>query len=326
MWPGHQPPGGEQNQPEQSPNPYLQPGYQQSGPPAGQAPWNAPTVPGAPAPTPPGPPAGPPSGGGGKTKVIALCLAAAVVVGSAVTGYLVLGGDKDDTAKPDPTKSAATPSAGASGSSGNPRDDSGEPRPTVAGWQVVTNPARGIAFEVPPEWAPQTKTWVHYVSDDEDPYDKPLASMGAPALLKEKWCGSDEDRNGTKDYSALAAAGSRGNRGAKSTDGIARRDARNWIYGGYTQPSREQITVGEPAPYTTASGLEGSLVTAFSEGAEKQHKCDSDGKATVFAFKNAEGEFASWSFVGAKGVRDEVPDATVRKILSTVRVYEAPED
>ncbi|APY89428.1 hypothetical protein DCW30_14160 [Streptomyces alfalfae] len=322
MWPGQQPPGGEQNQPEQHPNPYLQPGYQQTDPQAGPAPWNAPTMPGGPGPTPPGPP----SGSGGRTKVIALCLAAAVVVGSAVTGYLVLGGDKDDEAKPEPTEGAATPSAGASGSDSNPRDDGGEPKPTIKGWQVITNPARGIAFEVPRAWAPQTKTWVHYVSDDKDPEDKPLVTMGAPALLKEEWCGSDEDKNGKKEYSALAAAGSRGNRGAKNTDGIARRDARDWVYGGYTQPSTKEITVGEPAPYTTASGLKGSLVTASSEGVEKESTCDSDGKATVFAFKNAEGEFASWSFAGAKGVPDEVPDTTVKKILSTVRLYEAPED
>ncbi|WP_447036107.1 hypothetical protein [Streptomyces sp. DSM 118878] len=319
MWPGQQPPGGEQNQRDQNPNPYLQPGYQQSNPQAGPAPWDAPTMPAGPGAAAPGPP----PGNGGRTKVIALCAAAAVVVGAGVTGFLLLGGDKDDAAKPEPTKTGATSSAG---SDSNPRDGSGEPKPTVAGWQVITNPARGIAFDVPPEWAPQSKSWVNYVADDKDPEEKPLVTMGAPALLKEKWCGFDEDRNGTKEYTALAAAGSRGNRGATSTDGIAHRDARDWIFGGYTQPSTKEITVGRPAPYTTASGLKGSLVTASSTGVEKQGKCDSDGKATVFAFKNSEGEFASWSFTGAKDVRDEVPDATVEKILATVREYEEPED
>ncbi|MGP4049131.1 hypothetical protein [Streptomyces sp. 2A115] len=32
----------------------------------------------------------------------------------------------------------------------------------------------------------------------------------------------------------------------------------------------------------------------------------------------------SWSFVGAEGVGEEVPDATVEKILSTVRLHTSP--
>ncbi|MFJ8111470.1 hypothetical protein [Streptomyces sp. NPDC096132] len=32
----------------------------------------------------------------------------------------------------------------------------------------------------------------------------------------------------------------------------------------------------------------------------------------------------SWSFFGAKGVDEEVPDTTIRKITGTVRVYEPP--
>ena len=37
-------------------------------------------------------------------------------------------------------------------------------------------------------------------------------------------------------------------------------------------------------------------------------------------FKNTEGDLVSWSFFGAKGVTDEVPDATVREIAATVEV------
>ncbi|MGW4042337.1 hypothetical protein [Streptomyces sp. NPDC004721] len=57
---------------------------------------------------------------------------------------------------------------------------------------------------------------------------------------------------------------------------------------------------------------------------EKSKKCTTDGKAWTFAFKNAQGDLASWSFFGAKGVSDEVPDATIRKIAATVRTYEPP--
>ncbi|MGY6019330.1 hypothetical protein [Streptomyces spinosirectus] len=88
----------------------------------------------------------------------------------------------------------------------------------------------------------------------------------------------------------------------------------------------KKVATGPAAPFTTASGLTGSVVTSRSSGVTKRHKCDSDGKATTFAFKNGDGDFASWSFVGAKGVGEEVPDATVRRILGTVRLYTPPEE
>jgi hypothetical protein len=50
-----------------------------------------------------------------------------------------------------------------------------------------------------------------------------------------------------------------------------------------------------------------------------------NGKATTFAFESADGDFLSWSFFGAADVADEVPEATVREILATVREY-APSD
>ncbi len=120
MWPGQQPPGGEQNpqannpyqQPGyQQPNPYQQPGYQQPGAYGQQPPqWGTPAPAGAPQ-----PPQG--GGGGNRTKLVAIIAATAVVVAAGVTGFLVLGGDKDDTAdgkndkKPTPTASKSSPGA-----------------------------------------------------------------------------------------------------------------------------------------------------------------------------------------------------------------------
>ncbi|MGV9881287.1 hypothetical protein [Streptomyces sp. NPDC003006] len=324
MWHGQQPPEGDQNQQGQGQNPYQQPGYQQPNPYQQQAPWNAPTMPGGPRQDGNGN-----SNSGKRTKVIALSTAAAVVVAAGVTGFLLLGGDKDDTAKPkpEPTKAGASPST--SGSADNPRAEGGRPEPTVPGWKVVVNPRRGIAFDVPAEWSLDSRDWAGGVVEDKDAEDEAaqfLVAYAAPAYFKEKWCASDDDRDGTKDHTPLAAAGTRGNKGAKSTEQIARNDATMWVYGAYTQPDKKKVTTGAVEPYTTKSGLSGSLVSATSSGAEKQGKCDSDGKATVFAFKDSDGEFASWSFHGAKGVTGELPDATVRKILSTVREYEIPED
>ncbi|MFG2030143.1 hypothetical protein [Streptomyces sp. NPDC048825] len=318
MWPGEQPPGGGQ------PNPYQQPGYQQPNPyqqPGPQQPnpyqqghyqqgqWTAPTVP-------PGAPE--PPQGGGRTKLIAIVAAAAVVVAAGVTGFVLLGGDKDnqaEKAEPEPTESSAQPT-----SSGNARGSDGE-QPTVAGWKAVVNPKTGIAFDVPGDWALESPDWVSYVTEDGDPEEKPLAAMAAPAFLKSKWCGTDEDKDGSEDYTPLAGVGTRGNNGAKSTEEIARADSNSWVYGAYTQPEKANIDSDAVESYTTKSGITGSLGTAWSTGVKKSGKCDSDGKSTVFGFKNADGDFVSWSFHGAKGVSGEVPDATVKKILNTVRLY-----
>ncbi|WP_316778071.1 hypothetical protein [Streptomyces sasae] len=40
--------------------------------------------------------------------------------------------------------------------------------------------------------------------------------------------------------------------------------------------------------------------------------------------RSSGGDLVSWSFVGTKGLEGEVPDATVRRILSTVRLYDVP--
>ncbi|MFD4968845.1 hypothetical protein [Streptomyces sp. NPDC058424] len=311
MWPGEQPPGGGQNPQQPLPggqsNPYQQHGYHQPNPYQQQSqqqqqqPWNAPTLlSGAAAPRPPG-------GGHNRTKLIAVMATGAIVIAAGVTGYALLGGDKDDTVAPDPATSPSPPSDAA----------------TVNGWKVVVNPAAGIKFDVPPDWSLQSSGWITYVADDNDPDDEPLVAMRAPAFLKERWCSSDDDKDGTLEHTPLAAAGSRGNNGAKSTEEIAGADPKSWVYGQYTQPDKTKVTSGTVEPFTTTSGLKGSLGTAWSTGVEKSKKCTTDGKAWTFAFKNTQGDLTSWSFFGAKGISDEVPDATIRKIAATVRTYEA---
>jgi hypothetical protein len=315
MWPGEQSPTGGPD--PQQPNPYQQPGYQQHQPYAGQQPyaghqspasWNAPTV------TPAGPSG--PGPGGGRTKVVAMVAAAAVVVAAAVTGVVVLGGGEDEEARPGPA--ASSPSASAAD---DPRGGDDDLKPTVAGWNVVANPDLGIAFDVPASWMRQSPTWVTYVAEDDDPDEKPLVAMKAPAVLEEKWCGSDGDRDGHVDYTPLASAGTRGNNGARSTEEIAPADSAAWVYGSFTQPDHDKVSTGPVTSFTTASGIEGSVATSRSSGVVKKGKCDVNGKATTFAFKSADNDFLSWSFFGAADVGDEVPDATVLKILTTVREY-----
>lgn len=263
----------------------------------------------------------PPRRSWNRTVVAVVAASAAVVVACGVTGFLVLrddggnGNDKAD-AKPTATGSASpdgTDRSAAKGGSG----------PLVAGWNTVVNAKRGITFDVPASWARQSPSWVSYVAKDDDPEEKPLVAMMAPAVLKEKWCTSDDNKNGSEENTALASTGTTGEKGSRSAAEAAEDTARTWVFGAYTQPDTTRLTIGEPESYRTKSGVEGSLVTVTSSGTPKKGKCDTDGKAVTFAFKNAEGKFVSWTYVGAHGVPDEVSDATIRQILSTVRLFKA---
>ncbi|MET7452875.1 hypothetical protein ABZT03_13445 [Streptomyces sp. NPDC005574] len=337
MWPGQQPPGGEQN-PQQPNNPYQQPGYQQPNPyqqpthpqgnPYAQQPqWGATGPVGMPEP--------PRGGGGNRTKVVAIVAATAVVVAAGVTGFLVLGKDKEDKAeaggkngKPSASSSStgASASASASASADNPRGGAAE-QPTIKGWKVVVNPKWGTAFDVPADWEVQDPGLTIGFEDDKSDDAKPLITMSAPAYDKSKWCTSDDDKDGRTDDTALAAAGTKGANGAKSTDEIAINTPAWWVYGGYTQPDKKTLTFDKKAtPFTTTSGVKGSVGWAQSTNAPSKGKgkCASDGKAVTFGFRNSAGDFVSWNFYGAKGVKDEVPKETIMKILGTVRLHGDP--
>ncbi len=301
MWPGQQSPSGQPNPQDGYPrpdSPQPEPGLHY-----------APTI-GMGAPE-------PPRRRWNRTTVVAVAAATAVVVACGVTGFLVLRGngtDRDD-AKPGATDSASTGGTDRSSTEGG----SG---PLVPGWNTVVNAKRGITFDVPATWARQSADWVSYVAEDSDPEEKPLVAMMAPAVFKEKWCTSDDDKDGSEDDNPLASTGTTGEKGARSAAEAAEDTAKKWVYGGYTQPDSTHLEIGEAESYRTKSGVEGSLVTVTSSGAPSKGKCDTDGKAVTFAFKNAEGKFVSWTYVGAHGVSDEVPDATIREILSTVRLFE----
>lgn len=350
MWPDQQPPGGAQNpqhnpyqQPGyQQPNPYQQPGPQQhpqagqygqqppagpfgQQPPAGQygqqPQWGQP---------PTGPVPEPPQGGGGRTKLIAVIAAAAVVVTAAVTGFLVLGGSKGDeaeggkngrrasqspTTEPTPTP---TPSATEDDPRGNNTD-----KPTIAGWKVVVNPKWGVAFDVPADWEVRPPG-LEIGFEFENEKEKGINMSGA-AELKPEWCTSDKDNDGRTEDTALAVVGTKGAAGAKNTDEIAVNTPAWWVYGGYTSPDKKSLSYDRKVTsFTTTSGIKGSIGWAQSTGTPRKGTCATDGKALTFGFKNGAHDFVSFNFYGAKGVKDEVPKATVLKVLSTVRLHGMP--
>ncbi|MFC4504743.1 MULTISPECIES: hypothetical protein [Streptomyces] len=334
MWPGQQPPGGEQN-PQAQNNPYQQPGYQQPNPyqqptgpyPQQQPQWGPPGPVGAPQPQ----PGGGGGGGGNRTKVVAIVAAGAVVVAAGVTGFLVLGGGDDDPS--DVSKGSASPSVSASaspsssaGTDDNPRDDQ-EEAATVAGWKVVVNPKWGIAFDVPGNWEvekPGVSKGFEW-EDKKEPSGYGSILMGGTAAYQSEWCGTDSDKDGKTDYTPLAMVGSKGAEGAKNTDEIAVNTPVWWVFGGYTEPDKKSLTFDEKATaFTTASGIKGSYAWAQSTNTPQKGKCDSDGKAITFGFKNSKGDYVSWNLYGAKGVKEEVPKATIMQILSTVRLHGEP--
>jgi hypothetical protein len=323
-------------------------GYQQPAPPPGYgypAPGSVPTPPpGAnpyqdqyATPVTPGPvgPGGPPGPQNDRKKNIVTAAVAGVVVIAALvgTGVFVL---KDDTSekqpvadgKPVPTPAAKKPSAPASdpavpapggSSSGNPRDGI-DVKPTVPGWKTVLNPKYGTVFDVPPEWVVSSTSTMVGFEDEKNPTGKPVVIMSAPASLKEKWCEDDDDHDGKMDSTGLSRVGTKGANGAKNTGEVAEIQAGNWVYAGYDQKRTGKINVVKPKPFTTTSGLTGHISTATATGVKKPNKCDTDGKSTAFGFKNAKGDYAAWVLYSAKGVKDEVPEATIMKILGTLRL------
>lgn len=343
MWPGQQPPGGEQNPQDQNQNPYQQPGYQQPNPyqqpgyqqPGQQPGYQQPGQPGYPQPNPyqqptvsqyavPGQP-GPPQGDDKKkTTIIAIVAAAAVVVTAVVTGVVVLGKDDEKSGKnvADGKKPSASakPSEATSAPVDNPRDGS-DAKPLIPGWKVVTNPKWGTQFDVPGDWEVASSGMISGFENVKNPEGPPAVGFSAPAFYKSKWCIDDADKDGTKEDTSLAGVGTKGAQGAKSTDEAAGIAADNWSWAPYAQEEpKGTVKVGKAKPYTTKSGLSGSVVTATAANVKKNEKCDTDGKSIAFSFLNAKKEYAIWVLHANAGVKDELPDTTIQQILSTVRL------
>lgn len=358
MWPGQQPPGGEQNPQDPNSNPYQQPGYQQPNPyqqpgyqqqpgypqqqpgypqqPGGQQPnpYQQPAAPQYAAPGQPTVGLGGPGGPGGpdpsqdkkRTKTVAIIAASAVVVAAAATGFFVLKDDGESTNVADDPKASESKEPKTKPSpEDNPRDGSGGAKPTIAGWKVVTNPNHGTQFDVPADWVVEKPGTFSGFEDVEKGDGSPAISFSAPAFLKSNWCEQDTDQDGTVEDVSLGGTGTKGGQGAKDTATAASNESGSWVWAAYAQEAtkaeqQKAIEVKKSKAFTTKSGLKGHYSTAASTGLPKKEKCDSDGKSIAFTFTNAKGDFTTWVVYGAKGVEDEIPDETLMKIMSTVRL------
>ncbi|GAB1334386.1 hypothetical protein ACE1SV_09760 [Streptomyces sp. E-15] len=254
------------------------------------------------------------------------------MVTAAVTGFLVLGGSEDDEADggKDGRHTSPSPTAGSASAPPSP-SATDDPRgnetakPTVAGWKVVVNPKYGTAFDVPADWEVERPGVFTFFEDEKKGDGSPYIGFSGASFLKPDHCTSE--KGGRKESYALAASGTKGENGAKDTASTARNDSATFAFGGYTDQSdaaKKYLHIGTAKPFTTASGVQGSVATSYVTGAPRKNACTTDGKAVTFAFKNSTGSFVSWTLYGAKGVKDELSDATVDKILTTVRLNGDP--
>ncbi|MGW8376800.1 hypothetical protein [Streptomyces sp. ODS28] len=348
MWPGQQP-NGDQNAPnpyqqgqgqnaQQQPNPYQQPGpgypqqgqqgypqpnpYQQGQPPQGRPPQPNPyaqqpgqQMPGQPWPPQgaPGGPQGPGGGGGGgmsKAAVIAVSAAAAVIA-IAVGGFFLFqsGDDSEDTAADKkPAQSSKKQTAGQEKS----KDGSD---PVHPGWQAVLSDKYYTAFDVPKSagWKVNPQA-VQYVIEN-DKTKKPVLVMSGTAGFKDKFC---ED-------SPLAVVGTKGAKGSKSDKEAAEVAAANFAIGGFDQKQKGKLTKSGGKPFTNEHGVHGYAASAVVTGAPKKHGCSpTAGKVVTAAFANEHGERVVWVHSTAAGVDGEVPDATIKQMIASLRPYEEP--
>lgn len=348
MWPGQQPPGGEQNpqqpnpyqQPDsqqpnpyqqpgsQQPNPYQQPGYGQQQHGQGHNPYQQPgygTQPGYGQqqgqqwgqPSMPGGPAGPPGGGKKpRTALVAVISALAVIAAAVITTVLVVNDDEGKkTAGPDTEQSpGGTPSPSGSEEKkpggGTASKDPSEP--LVPGWQTVINPKHHSAFDVPEkDWNLASQGTI---TGFEDKKGKPLVAMSAPAFYKEKWC-QDSNR---------AAVGTKGAQGSRNTEEAAEIAASNFVLAGYDQEQKGTLKESGAKPFKNEQGIKGHIATASVTGAPKEDKCSADGKVVAVSWLNVDDDLSIWVFLTDAGVKDEVPAATIKKMAASLRSYGEP--
>ena len=262
-----------------------------------------------------------------RTAVIAIVAAVAVVAAAAVTAVLVINKDDD---KKDAAKDGKKPSAAASsstdapsqddGSSGRDSEDNpranGPAKPVIPGWKVVTNPKRHDVFDVPAGWYVKSPDTMSSYSKD----GKPIISMTGPAYYKENNCTVKDKKTGFTLSSPLAGAGTKGAQGAKSQAEAAKTEANNWLYAVFDQDETGDYKFTQlPTKFTNKYGIKGYSAAATVTGVKKSGKCSSDGKTFTVTYTDINGDWATWVLYAAKGVKDEVPDETIKKIMSTLR-------
>ncbi|WP_419993007.1 hypothetical protein [Streptomyces boninensis] len=332
MWQGQQP-GGEQHPNQQQPNPYQQPPQYGQQQPYGQQPnpyqqpaggWSAPTPPGG---------MQPPQKQGPKTsQIVAIVTVVAVLAAAVVVGVVLMNrddGGKEPTAggskSPSPDKKkSASPSDTASEDDARSDGSNGGLKAVVPGWKPVSNPKHSTLLDVPPTWKIQGSGTLQGYGKGGFGEKFEGVTLSGPATYKDKWCESGEDSYGR------ALTGTKGANGAKNTkvgaenESIAWAAFRNFGSDGL-KSAKKAVQAGnvktDPAKaFTSTAGFKGHYVTSTTKNTPKDNKCEgNDTKSVAFTFKVKSGEFKTWILVTDINVKDEVPDATIKKIMKSLR-------
>ncbi|MEU8827119.1 hypothetical protein [Streptomyces sp. NPDC048636] len=250
----------------------------------------------------------------------------AVVAAATVAAVLVLDkndGEDDTSSGKKPAASSPAPSSSkpsedpADGGRGddNPRSGGEDIKPVIPGWKTVVSSKRHNAFDVPGNWVVESSGLSVGFEDDKG---KPLVIMSAPGIYKKDYC-SVKREGGYENKSDAAAAGSKGAQGAKSEASAARIEAGNWAFAAFDQEKTGHLKVGQSKKFTSDHGLKGYTASATVTGVKKTDKCSTDGKAVTVSYTDTNGDFATWVLYSVKGTKNEVPDTTIKKIMSTLR-------
>ena len=144
--------------------------------------------------------------------------------------------------------------------------------------------------------------------------NKPLVAMSSPAYFKDNWCQG----------SSRAAAGTKGGQGSKTTKEAARIAVGNFAIAGYDQKHKGILKVSNGKPFKSKYGITGHTATATVTGAPKKDSCStSAGKVVAASWINSNGDLVIWVLFTDAGVKDELPDATIKKIMGSLRNYDA---
>lgn len=94
------------------------------------------------------------------------------------------------------------------------------------------------------------------------------------------------------------------------------------------RPKRKgTLKVSEAKPFENKHGIKGHTSTATVSGVPTDDKCaPSAGKVVTASWINSNGDLAIWVLYTDAGVKDEVPDATIKKIMGSLRNYESSGD
>lgn len=257
---------------------------------------------------PPPPPPGGPGRSGGRAGLVVGALLALIVVLVVTAGVLswrlLTGSSSDESAPPAASSAPATRAR-----SDPPSPSVSAASPTAQGngpWQTVTSKKDAMAYDVPSDWRASPDSLAGYESKKQI---EALAHV--VAFQGEDWCGSGSNHT-------LVGFVTPGSISDKGTPAATAAHWAEWA-GADEDDHTPKATAGTPRPVTVGRGkIAATEVTATVRSLS--HKCPVPSiEATVVSVPKAGGGQALLVVVADRDMADAVPDATLAKVIASVR-------